>query len=315
PNAEDAPDGPEDQPQNVIAEQSTSEGEQPEERAQTVVDHGVITSAHPPKNPVVGVDIQPQLSASISLPEQAAFGRFYVFNPAAVVQKGTLRLTGPIDQVEWQNNRMLSISSASPLEEKEWSTPLQLASGNACIVDIIGLPNEDGSGGQVRCEWIPSGAGEAVISGTWSFGSAATEKRTAVIDAHELQDNPFYLIPIHHMIQRLDIDEAQTIDFAVKASSPMRIESYDAYTGTLLAVDANGDGDFLDKGDMVSGDANGNNWPDLVFEKEQRLSSLAMYVHPHESSTEDIELTIQIQTEEGWQTDSIDVIKPFVETE
>ena len=91
----------------------------------------------------------------------------------------------------------------------------------------------------------------------------------------------------------------------------MRIESYNAATGKLLSVDANGDGDFEDRGDLIVADDNRNSWPDLVFEQNQKLSSLVMYVQPCEPTTADIELTIRIQVNGAWQTDAIDVIKPY----
>jgi len=258
------------------------------------------------------VDIQPRLSFSASLQGQAAYGRFYVYNPSFSLQKGTLCLTGPIDQVQWQNEHWLTVSASPVFERVELTRSIELETGTACIIDITGLPLEDGRGAEVQCQWIPEEQLPAV-TGAWSYHAAEIEKRTAVIDAHELQDNPFYLIPIHHMIQRVDATHEQIVNYAVEASSPMRIESYDAATGRLLAIDANGDGDFLDGGDLIIGDRDRDNWPDLVFAEGQNCSSLVMYVQPEKaaSTSTETELTIKTRTNGEWQTDAVDVIKPY----
>lgn len=298
--------------QQVVAAHPNSAVSETERPDAVVIDLGTITSAHPVEMPIA-VDIQPRASLSSSLKGQGAYGRFYVYNPAATAQSGTLRLIGPIDRIKWEDGRRLSVGSCPVFKDTEWSQEIRLAAGTSCIIDITGLPDSDTEEAvyTCQCQWIPNGDESAVVSGIWEYQTSETEKRTAVIDAHELQDNPFYLIPIHHMIQRLDIAEEQIVDFSVEASSPARIESYDAYSGTLLSVDANGDGDFQDGGDMVSGDSNGNNWPDLTFKKRQRLSSLVLYVQPGAKNVnDDTELTVRIRTEDGWQTDAVDVIKP-----
>lgn len=259
----------------------------------------------------IAVDIQPRSSISASLQGQAAYGRFYVYNTSIVAQQGVLYLTGPIDQIQWQNEEWLTASASPVFESVQVSHDLKLEAGESCIIDITGLPLEDGRGAAILCQWIPGGQHDASVSGSWSYQTAETEKRTAVIDAHEIQNNPFYLIPIHHMVQRIDTTQQQVVDFSVQASSPMRIESYNAATGKLLSVDANGDGDFQDRGDLIVSDDNRNSWPDLVFEQSQKLSSLVMYVQPCEPTTADTELTISIQINDVWQTDAVDVIKPY----
>ncbi len=260
---------------------------------------GGLSASVPP------VDIQPRISVSAALPGQAAYGRFYIHNPATVTQQGTLQLSGSLGEPDWMNGQWLTVSASPTFETIQLSRPLELEAGVSCIIDIIGMPHTNGTV-TVDCQWI---ADDRSISGSWTYQTSYTGKRTAVIDAHEYRDNPFYLVPIHHMVQRIDADAEETIDFTIEASSPMRIESYDALTGELLAVDANGDGDFLDQGDQIMVDDNRNSWPDLVFEAEQRLASLVMYVQPAESTAGDIELSVSIRTDAEWQMDAVDFIK------
>ena len=259
---------------------------------------------------LMAVDIQPVRSISAPLKGEAAYGRFYLHNPSFAAQTGTLFLNGPIDQVKWQNDQWLTISASPVFESVELSRTISLPAGGSCIIDITGIPLEGGQGSEVRCRW--TGPGQSIAAGSWSYRESETEKRTAIIDAHELRNNPYYLIPIHHMLQRTDASSKQTVDFTVEASTPLRIESYDAASGLLLAVDANGDGDFLDIGDLVVGDANRNNWPDLQFENGTKLTSLVMYVLPPAGGTIDTatELTIKTRTGTEWQIDAIDTINP-----
>jgi len=258
------------------------------------------------------VDVQPRLSLSAALEGQAAYGRFYIHNPSTRPQQGELVLSGPIDQPKWQQEQWLTVGSSPEFSTTELRQAVTLNAGESCIVDITGLPSKDGSGTQVQCRWIPQGQQQSNILGHWKYQTSATGKRTAVIDAHEFQSNPFYLIPIHHMIQRCEIGNRQTVDISIEASVPMRIESYDAATGELLAIDANGDGDFLDKGDFISSDQNRNSWPDLTFEKDQRLASLVLYVKSLGNAPKEIEqeLTVKLLINDEWQVDATDVIKP-----
>jgi hypothetical protein len=259
---------------------------------------------------ILCVDVQPRRSLSAALAGQAAYGRFYIHNPAGVSQQGEIRLNGSIGQLKQQDGQWLTVSASPVFENVQRVYPLSLDPGASCIVDVFAQPRENGTGATVQCEWLPLNSQQAGVSGSWEYRAAEIGKRTTVIDAHAFQDNPFYLIPIHHMIQRLDAEQQQTVDFSVRSSTPLRIETYDAVSGKLISIDANGDGDFLDQGDQIIGDANRNSWPDLVFEPGQRLASLVMYIQPAGSAPGDKELIVSICEQGKWQTDAIDVITP-----
>jgi hypothetical protein len=185
---------------------------------------------------------------------------------------------------------------------------ITLQPGASCIIDITGLPLKNGTGAETQCNWTPDGTTQISVSGTWNYQTGTDGKRTAVIDAHEVRSNPFYLIPIHHMVQRLDAAQTAIIDFSIEASAPTRIETY-AANGVLLATDANGDGDFLDAGDFIAADANRNSWPDLPFEDSRPATSLIMYIKPLSKSQGDIELSVKLLKKGTWQTDAIDIVK------
>ena len=253
------------------------------------------------------VNIQPSLSLTAALPGQPAHGRFYLINPSANTVQGELHLTGRIDLLKWQNENWLTIGSSPAFPETALSRPLTLAAGAICVIDITGLPDNNEPDVAVECSWMAHG--ETVATSHWSYRESTSGKRTAVIDAHEIQSNPFYLVPIHHMIQRKEKGKAEWVDLTVEASSPMRIEAYDELTGKLLYIDANGDGDFEDEGDLVTSDANRNNWPDILFGANQHLASVVLYVKPEAGQKEEQELTVKLLDNETWRIDAVDVIK------
>ena len=256
---------------------------------------------------IAGVDIQPSLSLTTALPGQPAHGRFYLINPSAKAVQGELQLEGCVDLLQWQNKNWLIVGSSPSFPETALSCPLTLAAGASYIIDITGLPITNEPETKIECSWIVNG--EATATGRWSYQESTSGKRTAVIDAHEIKSNPFYLIPIYHMIQRQEAIESEWVDITVEASSPMRIEAYDESTGKLLYIDANGDGDFGDKGDLVTSDANRNNWPDILFAANQYHASIILYVKPEAGQKTEQELTVKLLNNEVWRIDAVDVIK------
>ena len=254
------------------------------------------------------VDIQPRTSVSAALPGQEAYGRFYLTNPSTTLVAGRMQLHGPLADGTWLDDHWMTISASPSFAESVVEHDILMPAGGTYVIDITGLPSEDGTGTEIRCIWTPTGRTNGKVTASWIFEANQTGKRTAVIDAHELNDNPYYLIPIRHMIQRRDNQRRQSVDFSIEASALTRIEAYDARTGRLLAIDADGDGDFLGRGDLVAVDSNRNNLPDVEFEKGQSNASIILYVKPDDGNTH-TELSIRLLENGTWRTDAIDTIK------
>src|SRR5437868_5101206 len=62
------------------------------------------------------------------------------------------------------------------------------------------------------------------------------------------------------------------------ASTPLRLEYYDATTHRLLAVDAEGNGRFTDPGDVLLADADSNLAPAVAFDGKERLREIEIVV-------------------------------------
>lgn len=255
------------------------------------------------------VSIQPSASTTVALPGQPAYGRFYLLNPTSSKQDGTLILSGPIDSPEWVNTEWITVATDPDLPSEEYSRAISILPGKSHVLDLVGNPSPEKDEMTVECQWVPSDTRQAPATATWIYSCAETGKRTAVVDAHEIDSNPFYLIPVRHMLQRTTAEQEDVVDLSIMASSPMRIEIYEEESGKLLAVDANGNGDFMDKGDLIASDRDRNNWPDISFAKGKGRAAMVLYVRPLDDGFRETELTIQLRVDGEWQTDAIDLIR------
>ena len=258
------------------------------------------------------VDVQPMSSRSTVVPGSVAYGRFFVTNPSTVKKTGSLQMTGAITTDSRIDLHQLQVSLDTAAAVRTIERPVAIEPGASCVVDVSGQGGLDQEETQLSCEWVE--LGETVSEGIWIYSSSEIATRTAVVDAHALRISPFYLVPIRHMIQRKgDATESTNVDYRISASAPMRIEVYDSTGTTLISVDANGDGDFEDKGDLIYQDINGNGHPDLTMGEGETLVSLTMYVEPGQIAPEDNddarEISISILEDGEWHLDAVDLIK------
>ena len=82
----------------------------------------------------------------------------------------------------------------------------------------------------------------------WKQLAIATQE-ALLLDAGTLEANPFHSITFTHQLAVPD-DGAPGVAFRLRSPAPLRIEYYDSSSGRLLAIDANGNGDFSEEGDL-----------------------------------------------------------------
>ncbi len=258
------------------------------------------------------VDIQPMTSRSMVVRGSVAYGRFHVTNPSTVKRSGVLKMTGPVATDSRSSAGQLSIALDAALAVKTVERPVVLEAGASCVVDVSGEGGMDEVETEFTCTWLE--LGEPVSEGVWVYKSSEVATRTTVVDAHAVRISPFHLVPIRHMIQRtVNAGSGESVDFRISASEPIRIEVYDSTGAKLICVDANGDGDFEDKGDLVYQDLNGNGHPDLTMGERETLVSLTMYVDPGQieagESDASREVSISLLEDGAWHLDAVDRIK------
>jgi TPR repeat protein len=130
----------------------------------------------------------------------------------------------------------------------------------------------------------------------------------AVIDAIELIDNPYYLVPAFHSIARTD-DNLQSIGLRAIASHPTRIEAYNT-KNELLFIDAEGNGSFNDPGDLINCELAADLSPILQLDTNPR--QVEFRYQPHSSSNTRVDIEIQTRNDSNdsnWDTQVIDWIQ------
>ncbi|MGZ0657531.1 hypothetical protein ACWPKS_18180 [Coraliomargarita sp. W4R72] len=140
----------------------------------------------------------------------------------------------------------------------------------------------------------------------WQLNRDEARPNVSVTNAAHIRENPFYLVPTFHQIENRSETE-QAVALRAIASRPTRIEAYDQ-EGTLLFVDANGNGWLGDSGDLVK--AQKINELSPVLEVSAAGTRLELLYQPIDRKSAD-PVEIQIQTKDlndnvGWQTDAID---------
>jgi hypothetical protein len=258
------------------------------------------------------VDLQPLASRSLVAPGTTACGRFYLTNPSHAKKDGILEITGPIKSHDRINPLHLAVSleNTSPLKTLEF--PIALEAGAACVVDATGKDASKDTETEFTCVWKDRKPGEKspAPKGIWLYGAADVTSTRSVVDAHTVKISPFYLVPIRHLIQRTaGIEQPEHVDFNIRSSKPMRIEVYDSTATRLICVDANGDGDFEDKGDLVYQDLNGNGHPDVAMAEGESLTSLTLYVEPEQLGGEESTISVSMLNHGEWRVDAVDTIR------
>jgi len=258
------------------------------------------------------VDLQPMSSRSTVIPGSSAYGRFYLTNPSTVKKFGTLKMTGSIATISPITEGKLSLVLDAGSAVKAVRELIVMEPGASIVIDITGESASEDVETEFTCAWIEDTG--PVSESIWLYKSSDTASRTSVVDAHAVRISPFHLVPIRHMVQRIgNVDFSESVDFKISSSEPMRIEVYDSSGTKLISVDANGDGDFLDRGDLVYQDINGNGHPDLTIGERETMVSLTMYVDPGRIGTDhkesEREVSICILADGEWHLDAVDVIR------
>ena len=110
---------------------------------------------------------------------------------------------------------------------------------------------------RLAVEWEGEGAREA----EWNLAGDADRHRVqATYHQHFAHQNAFFGVMAYHEIGLRGGEIG--LNFRVRGQVPCRVEIYDAERQTLLAVDADADGDFSGVGDILAMDADINGYPD-----------------------------------------------------
>lgn len=101
---------------------------------------------------------------------------------------------------------------------------------------------------KIQVAWENAGQ-EPGPSAAWEVTWNSSAKRSVILDASMLETNPFRSVSLFHELA-IPPGETLGIPFRLRSPVPLRFEYLDATSHELIAVDANGNGDFNETGDL-----------------------------------------------------------------
>lgn len=143
----------------------------------------------------------------------------------------------------------------------------------------------------------------------WSIQQDSEAGIIAVVDAARLTDSNFSLVPVFHHLNSAQPDRKAAL--RVTASEPTRVEGF-AADGTLLFVDAQGNGSFGDAGDLVATTMMDDLSP--VLTAGPASGRIALRYRPHAKSlSQRVEVRLEtrgIGETDAWKLDAVDWLEP-----
>ena len=194
-------------------------------------------SIHPP------LRVQPVEIVSVAPPAGSARTRFTVFNPGNRRISGNWVLTGPAAAV---SQGSASFTAGQPITTLK--LPQILGAGDAASLGAAVAASSRESTATVTVAW-QNPEQDVGTASTWRVSWDAAATRSVVLDASALEANPFRFATLHHELS-VPLGEDLGVAFRLRSPVPLRFEYYDALSQQLLAIDANGNGDFTETGDL-----------------------------------------------------------------
>jgi hypothetical protein len=253
------------------------------------------------------LDLQPVFERTRVRTNEAARGYFLLTNPSAEPASADLSVENDSFNCEWVTNQdylSLNISPKGSSELGNQKLQFDLSPGQQVLLiaecdPLLQQTNHDLA--------IKLGGSKPQVV-HWDFGSEADARTLAVVNASLAEDNPFYSLSLFHEVYFRGEQEQRT-NLRVQASEPCRIEIIDPVSHELLAVDANGDGDFEDAGDSIATDLDLNVYPDLIVSPTADVRRFELVVFPRfkeNRNPREIEITLSFGAPGSWTTQSVD---------
>lgn len=189
------------------------------------------------------LSVQPLEVASIAPPGGSARTRFTVFNPHPAGVTGHLVVRGPGASVQGD---AVHFEAGKPVADIRVARTI--SSGGEASISATMDSASGVTSAEVRAAWEHAGKGAGPAT-TWSVSWDEAATRSVVLDASALETNPFRSVALFHELA-LPVHEPEGVPFRLVSPVPLRFEYYDPRSNSLVAVDANGNGDFSEPGDL-----------------------------------------------------------------
>ena len=263
-----------------------------------------------------GLYIQPAAVTTQVQSNEIATARFLVLNSTTSDKHGELVVHGDLLSCTWRsvsNDTVLGQLDAVPAGA-ESSPPTSVTVPAGQLLNVYLQHMFPGPGSAVGNLAVLSWTGTNGLLAEWQFSPDADSRNLAIVDASLVDFNPFFHVPFYHSIFYRG-GTATLADVRVTASSPCRVEIYEEGDEEPLAIDANGDGDFIDAGDALFVDANNDELPDFSLDAINDIRTIELWVFPAadylEPGHDPIEISVWIGENGSLRLESVDVLSPL----
>ena len=251
------------------------------------------------------VALAPVYTATHTPLQQPAQTWFWLMNPAAVERKGRVSVQGA-EHIDWDlmTPTRIDVELQGVQEDTEVAREIVVPADDVLAIRLVHLqPPADGV--RITLAW----QGESEATAEWQVaGDAGPFHEESTFHQHFAQQNAFFSVALYHEIGAERMEAG--LNFRTRGSVPCRVEIYDAESLVLLAVDAQGDGDFGGAGDLLAQDADIDGYPDT----DRASQPVVLHVFPvhGESYHKPLDLALDIRIGDEWRPIGLDRLVDMV---
>jgi len=248
------------------------------------------------------LDLQPQTMRTDLRGAVAARSRFTLVNPNEWPVRSALVVRSDGFTTTWSATEAGLVARLDPAPGGGESVqPVTLVAREELVI-YLETTDAGGKGGSAT---IQCGGSKS----TWEFSPGAKTGSVEIVNESLANQSPFRAVSFYHEI-RGAVKTCAVANIRVHTSVPCRVEIVDEKSGTLLAIDAQGRGDFQNRGDAIYQDADGDGFPDVPVAGNG--TAIGLRVYPPDNAyagDKQVVIIVSLQTEDGWQPQAVDMLE------
>jgi hypothetical protein len=239
---------------------------------------------------------------------EEGLGKIYLLNESALAQDGDLQcqVTGAeISTIRiGAEGVVIQLQKTSPLGKQTGSAKLHLLPLQELRLTILCGPDVAQAEAQLR--WSTAAGTK---SSRVTFLKEADSASSSILGQGQLQQPSSIPLPVEHQIYYRGAGNSVE-DTLIRSQGAARLEIYDSITGKLLAVDADGDGQFQGAEDFLSpeADANSNGFPDASLSAAHQVAEWEIYALPAQAN-KPVSIQLFLARNGQWEPQGQDEVK------
>lgn len=262
-----------------------------------------------------GVHLQPRRMQTVVAIDEVGRARLVLANATLQPVSGTLLLDAPGLLVRgWQSHGggewlVLGLPTGSSAANLPQGKKITLLPGESRAVTLELEPAQPARLAQekVRLTWQAEGA---TLTADLAFHlvNPSLLNDPGVANASHLRLSRHLSLPVYEEIYLRRPSHGRVENFLAAASSPARIEIHEIgqsgglESRTLLAVDAEGDGDFRGPRDQLLSDQDGDGFPDVAFDPDKPVAALELRLFPLPGQPPaELDLSLSLREDAAWR--------------